>query len=140
MLYHARGIMVRYVRQKITIELIYSLTDCCHIFTNHYNFCGIITILCSLLRPYSENYDKYTFSCNSSIWCSSVTVLATHCITQLACLYFGEYPQAVRCLAQPLWCSSHGSCSILHGLKPFAAPANRNGEFFQEGPEFCGGG
>jgi len=31
MLYHARD-MVWYVRQKITIELIYPLTDCCHIY------------------------------------------------------------------------------------------------------------
>ena len=26
--------MVWYVRQKITIELIYPLLDCCHIYTN----------------------------------------------------------------------------------------------------------
>ena len=34
----------------------------------------------------------------------------------------------VACSAQPLWCSSHGSCSRLHSLKAFAAP------FFPGGP------
>ena len=33
MLYHARDI-VWYERQKLTVELIYSLTDCCHIYTH----------------------------------------------------------------------------------------------------------
>ena len=33
MLYHARD-MVWYVRQKITIELIHPLMDCCHIYTH----------------------------------------------------------------------------------------------------------
>ena len=89
---------------------------------NHYDFLFFIMPL----RPYSENYAKSAFSHNSSIWCSSDTVLAAHCITRLACLYFGEYPQAVTCSAQPLWCSSHSSCSRPHGLKTFAAPANWN--------------
>jgi len=33
MLYHARD-MVYYVRQNITIEPIYPLMDCCHIYTH----------------------------------------------------------------------------------------------------------
>ena len=84
---------------------------------NHSNCCGIITIFCSSVRPYSESYDKSVFSCNSSIWCSSITVLSAHLS---AWLYFGEYPQAVAFSAQPLWCSSHGSCSRPHGLKAYA--------------------
>ena len=94
-----------------------------HRAANHYDFCGIVIIFCSSLCTYSENYNKSALSCNSSIWCSSVTVLATHCITQLACLYFGEYPQAVACSAQPQWLLSHGNCSRPHGLKTFTAPA-----------------
>ena len=86
------------------------------------------------LCPYSENYDKSAFSRNSSIWCSFVTVLAIHCITWLACLYFREYPQAIACSAQPLWCSSHGSCPRLHGLKALAVPVNQNGAFFPGQP------
>ena len=86
---------------------------------NYYDFLLFVTL-------YSENYDKSASSCNSSMWCSPVTVL----VIRLACLYFGEYPQAVTCSAQPLWCLSHSSCSRLHGLKAFAAPANLNGAFF----------
>jgi len=89
---------------------------------NHYDFLFFIT----LLRPYSENYDKSAFSRNSFMWYSSDTVLAAHCITRLACLYFGEYTQVVACSAQPLWCSSYGSCSRPHRL-------------FPGGPSFCGG-
>ena len=66
------------------------------------------------------------------------SVLSAHCITSLVCLYFGEYTQAVACSAQPLWCSSHGSCSGPHGLKAFAASVNRNGAFFQKSPDFVG--
>jgi len=63
--------------------------------------------------------------CNCFILCSCVTALVAHCITRFACLYFGEYPQAVTCSAQPLLWSSHSSCSRPHGLKVFAEPANR---------------
>jgi len=33
MLYHVTD-MVWYVRQNLTLELIYPLTDCCHIYTH----------------------------------------------------------------------------------------------------------
>ena len=88
------------------------------------------------LHPYSENYDKSAFSHNSSIWCSSDTVFVIHCITWLV---FRRVSTSCRLFSITLWHSSHGSCSRRHGLKVFAAPANRNGYFFQEDHEFCGG-
>jgi len=67
----------------------------------HYDFLFFITPL----DPYSENYDKSAFSRNNSIWCSSDTVLAAHCITRLACFYFGSIPRLS--LVQHSLCSAH---------------------------------
>jgi len=69
--------------------------------------------------------------------CGAVVSLSwPHTVSQglLARLYFGEYPQAVTCSAQPVWCSPCSSCSRPHGLKAFAAPANQNGAFISGGP------
>ena len=67
---------------------------------NHYDFLFFITPL----RPYSENYDP--FSCNSSICCSYVTVLAADCITQLASCISWSIPRLLLVL--------HSLCGAYH--------------------------
>ena len=104
--------MVSYVRQKITVELIYPLTNCCHIYraANHYNFLFFITPLCL----YSENYDKSAFFHNSSKWCSSDTVLAAHSLHCLCRLVFqGVCPDPRQSLVQHSLCGAYHTAVAL---------------------------
>jgi len=90
-------------------------------------------IFCSSLRHYVSTLKTKINLPFPVIVPYCVTVLAGHCITRPACLYFREYSQAVACSAQPLLWPSHSSCSTLHGLKVFAEPVNHNGVFFPGG-------
>jgi len=105
---------------------------------NHYDFCGRFTIFCSSLCMYSENYDKSPFSCNSSLWCSSVTVLATHCITRLACI-LGSIPR-LSLVQHSLYGAHHAAVTLEHMVwKPLLCQWIGIVYFYQEGPEKCGG-
>jgi len=114
---------------------------------NHYDFCGIITIFCSSLRPYSENCDKSAYPRNTidlvpyddMIWCSSDTVLTAHCITRLACMliFRGVYTmQAVPCSAYSLYGAHHTAVGM--AWKPLLCQRIRMVHYFQESPGFCG--
>jgi len=64
MLYHARD-MVWYVRQKITIEQIYPLTDCCHIYTHDDLLAYLFYVLKHCFRCCYDMSYKQGFQINS---------------------------------------------------------------------------